>query len=80
MQIPDVPHHQSKILELDDRESYRKLVSHTSSQNDQHPDNNFKRPQTLNQNLLMRQFDDNSDYMNDPINKSMEHLPVDPDV
>jgi hypothetical protein len=42
--------------------------------------NEFKRPKTQNQNLSIRQLDEASDYMSDPMNKSMEHEPLDPET
>jgi hypothetical protein len=42
--------------------------------------NEYKRPKTQNQNLSIRQLDEGSDYMNDPLNKSMEQVPIDPET
>ncbi len=42
--------------------------------------NEYKRPKTQNQNLSIQQLDEGSDYMNDPMNKSMEHVPLDPET
>lgn len=42
--------------------------------------NEYKRPKTQNQNLSIRQLDEGSDYMNDPMNKSMEQVPLDPET